>query len=536
MGKSKLTILLLVFLVNFASAQVNRYIVFLTDKNGTPYSINNPSQFLSEKAIERRTLQGISIDEFDLPVNPSYIQQLKDAGASVFYSTKWMNAVLVSCDASLVPSLLSLGVVQSVELVAPGEINLGGRSKSTKSRKNGLEEATTAQLSLIGLDRMQEDGYRGEEIRIAIFDSGFSGVNSTAPFQSLLTDNRIELTYDFVHRNTNVFQFDDHGTRVLSIIGANEPGTYTGGAHQALFQLFLTEDVGSEYRIEEYNWLFAAERADSAGVAIINSSLGYNTFDLESMNYIPAQMNGQTAVVTRAAQLASSKGILVVASAGNEGLDPSWQIITAPADGEDVLAIGNVSASGIRSATSSIGPTADGRIKPDVMAVGVGAAVVRANGTVVNASGTSFSSPMVAALSAGLWQRFPSLTNKELIQVIRNSATMSNNPDNLMGYGIPHYEAAVNFLEELQQEEPLAVFPNPVTGNYLTIRTKSPEELPSVSFQLITSQGQTVQQNSIQFTWLDNEYELDLSSLSVGVYILTLHTQDKRYTYKVIRL
>lgn len=143
---------------------------------------------------------------------------------------------------------------------------------------------------------------------------------------------------------------------------------------------------------------------------------------------------------------------------------------------------------------------------------------------------------MVAALSAGLWQRFPSLTNKELIQVIRNSATMSNNPDNLMGYGIPHYEAAVNFLEELQQEEPLAVFPNPVTGNYLTIRTKSPEELPSVSFQLITSQGQTVQQNSIQFTWLDNEYELDLSSLSVGVYILTLHTQDKRYTYKVIRL
>ncbi len=539
MESSKRLVILFFFLVfGFAEAQVNRYVVFFTDKEGTPYSVSNPEEFLSQKAVQRRQFQGLAINASDLPVNPEYVNAVSGLGATIVYKTKWMNGVLVYCDASQVTALMALPEVHSIEYVAPGNIPNGGRKKYVNNRNNTAEEVTANQLGMIGINIMHHEGYRGEGITIGIFDSGFIGVNSTSPFQQIFTENRFQenVSYDFVHRNKNIFLHDDHGTRVLSIIGALEENVFTGGAPNATFQLFITEDDNSEYRIEEYNWLFAAERADSAGVDIINTSLGYSTFDNAGMNYSTAQMDGETAVVTRAAQLAAEKGILVVASAGTEGNIASWRIITAPADGRDVLAVGSVNASGVRSSSSSIGPTSDGRIKPDVMTLGVSASIVRSNGTVSSNSGTSFSAPLMTSLAAGLWQRYPQLTNKELMDVIRMSSSQASAPDNLYGYGIPHYTAVKNYLEQLQQDELIAVYPNPVFEDSITLRPKNPEAIQQLYYSLLNLQGQVLEERSVTFNWLTNYYAIDMSALSAGIYFLKVQADGKWYTYRLVKV
>lgn len=534
----RILFMIFIFLAGITQAQVNRYMVFFENKSGTPYSISNPSAFLSAKSIQRRINQGISIQESDLPINPAHEAAVANTGANVLYRTKWMNGVLVSCDASLVSTIASLPEVRLVEFVAPNAPANGGRLKSIKKRTNAHEESTANQLSMLGINTMHADGFNGESISIAIFDGGFLGVNSTDPFAHIFSENRYNAlaSYNFIQRNNNVFQYDDHGTRVLSIAGAFQENVFTGGAHKADFQLYVTEDIATEYRVEEYNWLFAAERSDSTGVDIINTSLGYSTFDLASMNYTPAQMDGNTAVVTRAAQFATGKGILVITSAGNEGNDVNWKIITAPGDGPDVLAIGNINGSGIRSSSSSIGPTSDNRIKPDVMALGSGTSVIRANGVVATGSGTSFSAPLVTSLAAGLWQRYPQLTNKELIEAIRMSASMSLAPDNFMGYGIPHYTAVKNYLEQIQQNELVAVIPNPVTNERLTIRPKDPELIRSLSFTLINLQGQVIEQRAVDFNWQNNQYTEDVSFLAAGIYFLRIVTAEQVLIFRIVKL
>jgi serine protease AprX len=535
--RNRIQIFVWVFFSWFAEAQANRYMVFFRDKAGTPYSMTNPSAYLSQKALDRRAMQGISIVENDLPVNPAYVTQLSATGAEVIYRSKWFNAAMVSCDASLVTAITALSFVSAVELVAPGNQPAGGRNREVKGKHSRQEEATSLQLLMLGIDRMHEDGFRGEGISIAVFDSGFSGVNVTQPFASIFTENRYEsVSYNYLTRNQQVFNTDDHGTRVLSVIAAEQTGAFSGGADKALIQLYVTEDIASEYRIEEYYWLLAAERADSAGVQIINSSLGYNTFDLSSMNYTKEQMDGKTAVVTRAAVLASSKGIIVVTSAGNEGTDPNWRIVTAPADADDVLAVGSVNSGGLRSGSSSIGPTSDNRIKPDVMAQGVATSVIRANGSITTNSGTSFSAPLITSLVAGLWQRYPFMTSTELMEVVRTTASQGLTPDNLLGYGIPNYNAVVSSLEQVQQDENVAVFPNPVSGNTVTIRPKNPQDMQQVSYWLYTIQGELVQEGSFQYSWSFPDYSIDVTSFASSVLILKLSVNGSLLSYKLIRI
>ena len=531
---------ILMLFLSVSHAQVNQYMVFFVDKSGTPYSVSNPSAYLSSKAIQRRAIQNIPVVESDLPVNPAYITNIENTGASVIYKTKWMNGVLVSCDASLLSAINALPEVSSIEYVSPGaHPSAGGRKKSVKEKKDTKEAATDNQLSLLGIDEMHADGHRGEGVTIAFFDGGFSGANLTAPFTHIFSENRFDAvaSYDFVHGGHEVFQYDDHGTRVWSVIAAYSPGSFIGGAYKANFQLYVTEDVPTEYRVEEYNWLFAAERADSAGVDIINSSLGYNIdFDDASMDYSTGQMDGETAIITRAAQFAADKGMLVVTSAGNEGLDASWRIITAPADGRDVLAVGSVNSFMVRSPTSSVGPTADGRIKPDVVALGSGTSVVRANGSITTGSGTSFSAPLVTGLAAGLWQRQPGLSNKKLIEAIRMSASLAPNPDNFLGYGLPNYTAAKHYIEQVEQEELFAVFPNPITHDTLTIRPKNPEDLTPVVILLVSAQGQIIRDQNVNFTWLNNQYTADLSFLSAGIYLIRIQAGEQVFVYKIVKI
>jgi subtilisin family serine protease len=407
-------------------AQENRYMVFFKDKDGTPFTTANPIQYLSERAIDRRLKAGVDITEQDLPVQSSYVQGVRATGANTFYTTRWMNGVLIQCDPSLLASVESLAYVDHVEFVAPfAKLQPGGRQSFSLRRKgNRAGVETEDQLKMIGVDQMLADGYAGRGVTFAVLDSGFPGVDTAPAFASILGEGRLNdgVSFDFVHNSSDVFQYDGHGTEVLSVIGAEIPDAFTGGAPEASFQLFITEDVPTEYRIEEYNWLFAAERADSAGVDVIHSSLGYYDFDDPGMNYTLAQMDGKTAVVSKAAQWAADRGIAVVVSAGNEGNIPNWKIVSAPADAADVLAIGAVDRNRQKSAVSSIGPTADNRIKPDLVALGVGVKVVRETGQISSVSGTSLAAPLVTSLVAGILQRYQELTSSQVISLLKHTS------------------------------------------------------------------------------------------------------------------
>jgi serine protease AprX len=519
-------------------AQVNRYLVFFKDKAGTPFTVAAPTEFLSLQAIERRVEQGISISQDDLPVNEKYVQGVQGVGANTFFRTKWMNGVLVQCDASLIPAIQSLTYVDRVEFVAPNDRLTAGR-KRTELKTKDLKTAssTQAQLHMIGLDEMHATGNRGEDIVIGIFDGGFQGVNTGAPFQHIFNENRINLAVskDFVTNSDDVFQFDEHGTEVFSVIAAYQDGFFTGGSYEANYQLYVTEDVVGEYRVEEYNWLFAAERADSAGVDVVNSSLGYYDFDQPAMDYPKSAMDGKTAVVSKAAQMLADRGVVVVCSAGNEGA-LSWQIITAPADARDVLAVANVNSSGVRAGSSSIGPASDGRIKPDVAALGVNTSVIKPNGTLGTASGTSLAAPLVTSLAAGVWQRYPDLSNVEVIDAIRRSASQSGNPDNLLGYGIPNFKAVVNYVEQSHQENVFDVYPNPIMHDSVTIRPFDPNQVSSCKVEVISSQGQTIYEASVSFSWTNRTYTSYVTNLNAGIYFMRILWGDKRYTYKLVKV
>jgi serine protease AprX len=520
-----------------AQAQANRYLVFFKDKVGTPYSISDPSQFLSSKSINRRAKQGIVITEDDLPVNPSYVAQIKATGAKTFFTSRWWNGVLVETNATTLATINALPFVKESKLVAPGSKLVGGRNTYVKHRKNSTADMPVNQFQLeqIGIDEMQQAGYLGAGISVAVFDSGFQGVNSSTPFSDLFAEGRVKQTINFVTNGSTVFIADDHGTEVLSVMAAYEQGTYTGGAYKADYFLYLTEDVSSEYRIEEYNWTFAAERADSAGVDIINSSLGYTEFDDASMDYKTSDLTGNTAIVTQAARKAIDKGMIVVSSAGNEG-SSSWKLVTPPADAEGIFAIGSITSTGTLSSFSSQGPTADGRIKPDVVAMGSGTSVIKPSGAIGTASGTSLSSPLIASLVAGVLQAFPELSAKEIYEAIIASATLADAPNNRMGYGIPHFRAIQNYLERLKQTEPsISVFPNPVTGNSFSIKLKELSESPT-QITIYDSRGSRVADSSLQITWLNNPFDYDISLLASGLYFVRVQSGNNLATLKMTKL
>ena len=541
MAKFRLLAVMAFSLWAFAStAQESCYMVFFADKDDIAQRIDMPGEFLSERAIMRCVKAGVEITAQDLPVSPDYVNSVRSTGAHTLYKTKWLNGVLVRCGADLVPALKALPFVTAVEYVGPvPEAMLSGRRSfnlRTKERRVGVE--TESQLKMIGADRMHQAGFTGEGITIAILDSGFPGVSTSSAFSHILSNGTLQedVSYNFVRNSPDVYQEDDHGTEVLSVIAANIPDAYTGVAYDATFQLFVTEDARSEYRIEEYNWLFAAERADSAGVDIIHSSLGYYDFDDPSMNYTREQMDGRTTVVSRAAKWASERGIVVVTSAGNEGSIPSWRIITAPADVDGVVAVGSVNSLRQKTGSSSIGPTADGRIKPDVAALGQGVKVVRASGQVGSSSGTSFSAPLVTGLVAGIWQRYPELNAREVVALLKETASQASQPDNLLGYGIPDFRAVENYMAEVPQNGVFEIFPNPLKTDTLTIRPKDPDMANACSIEIISAQGRLLETKSIRFSWLQRTHHANFSALPAGIYFIRIISGKTHHTFRLVRL
>lgn len=510
---------LLIFTTCLSFGQA-RYVVHLKDKSNSPFEVSNPSEYLSKRAIERRAAQSIEVTEEDLPVNPDYLDEIENTGAEVFFTSKWFNNVLVQASETEVASIELLSFVDSVEFVAPGEKLKSNSRMADLEDEEGTEALQTDfQNNLIGVQELQNEGFLGEGIIIAFMDGGFLGVDNTSPFEHLFNDNKIKCQYNLVENDDNPFQYLQHGTQVLSTVVAKIPDTYIGVAPEADIMLFITEDdSGSrpEFRIEEYNFLYAAEMADSAGVDIINASVGYNTFDSAYMNYTYEQMDGNTTVITRAAEKAFTKGILVVTSAGNEGTS-SWQYVTAPADGPNVLSIGSVESNLSKSSFSSIGPTADGRIKPDLMAYGRSTALIGQNGNAGSNSGTSFASPQVAGLAALLWQRNPELTNKELFDLLLSLGSQANNPDNLYGHGIPNHVMDITAIDDLKDKN-LLVYPNPFSSE-LQINSLVAQRL--YHFNVIDASGKMLREITVNSDY-DGTVTLDLDDVNAGFYLLEI--------------
>lgn len=434
---------------------------------------------MSERAIQRRIRQGIPIQENDLPVNASYIQEVKNLGNITYhYASRWFNAILVQTnDMSVIAQISALPFVKNVSSVKELPISKSGTVSSTQqlsdktaylenysrpkgnaiSKKNNNYSLDYGlgfnQAEMVEIPFLHDKGYRGKGMHIAIIDAGFRNLNSLSAFDSLWDNNRILGMRDFVNPNSNIFAEHSHGMAVLSTIGANVPGQFIGVAPEASFWLLRSEDAATEYPIEECNWTVAAEFADSVGVDIINSSLGYTTFDNPKYNYSYQQMDGETTIVTRAANTAAEKGILVVNSAGNYG-SQAWKYIGAPADGHNVLTVGATNAAGEYVSFSSQGPSYDGRVKPIVTAQGFLTYIVNTDGQIRQGSGTSFSSPIIAGMAACLWQVNPNLTRNQLVEIIKESASQYQTPDFLMGYGIPKMSWAYAAARELIIEKP----------------------------------------------------------------------------------
>lgn len=478
--------LILAFGSAWAQADSKKYLVLLKDKTHSPYQLNNPSQFLSPRSVQRRLKQNIPLTPRDLPVDPAYVATIRQAGGQVWYASRWLNAVLVQANAATLQNILQLPFVRGLEGNASlsngrvgSEKKSGGKSlkKATGTKykiPDGMPVRTDArplsygpsqdQVAMLGADQMHNRGFHGEGMLICVLDAGFRDADKLAHFQHLFADNRVLSTYDFVKKETSVYEDDAHGAQVLGALAGYLEGKLIGTAYQARYILLRTEDASSETRLEEAHWLMAAEYADSAGVDVINSSLGYSTFDDPSQNYTYADMNGDKTLITRAADWAAGVGMLVVNSAGNEGGN-SWQYIAAPADADSIIAVASVNKDRLRAFSSSKGPSADRRVKPELAAMGQGTVVSTSATGVITSSGTSFAAPVLAGMAAGFWQAFPQLTNMQVMDYLKRSASQYTRPDSLLGYGIPHFVKAAT-LVELQQKlnENSFVFPNPYAG------------------------------------------------------------------------
>lgn len=437
----------------------DKYVVFLTDKNQSPYSLNNPQEFLSQRAIDRRMKFSIPFDEKDLPVTPSYISQIVAIGAVVQYPLKWINAVAIfAADAGILNAVAALPFVDHI---SPGNKSAyhTGKVKSAIHQISAIPPYTTgppiiastckstgtlnygaawSQVSMIGLHNLHDLGFTGEGVMIAVLDAGFWDVDQGAAFSYLWQHNLIAGTRDFATPGGNVFLNHTHGESVLSVMGANLPDQIIGTAPDATYWLIRTEDGwGGEYLLEEYNWEAGAEFADSVGADITTTSLGYTTFDNPAYNHDYADLNGNTTPIAIASEIAASRGMLVINSEGNAG-DSEWHYMDTPADGDHVFSIGAVNDAGVYQEFSGKGPTADGRTKPDVCAQGYNTAIIYGDGILTVGTGTSFSTPVIAGAMACLWQSVPTVSAGDIRTAMRQTASNYSNPDNEIGWGIPN--------------------------------------------------------------------------------------------------
>ncbi len=464
MKKILLPLCLLLIFGMESQAQLNRYIVKIKNKGNSSFTFASPLAYLSQRALDRRTKYGIPIDSADLPVTPAYLTQIRSVpNVTVLNASKWLNIITIfTTDANAITTISSFPFVQSVSGIASRnadagriiinkfadeEITSNSPDFNARIQSDFFNYGTNSynEIHLHNGEFLHNIGLRGQGMQIAMLDNGYNNYTTLKAFDSANANAQILGTWDFVARESNVINDGSHGMNCFSTIVANIPGQFIGKAPKASFWLYRTEDDASEYPIEEHNWVCAAERADSSGSDIISSSLGYFDFDNASLNYVYANMDGNTTMSARGADVAAKKGLLVFVSAGNEGNGP-WHFITTPSDADSVVCVGAVSSAGVVGGFSSYGPSSDGQVKPDVASVGVNALVQTTGNTVGTSNGTSFACPNMAGLGTCLWQGFPEYNNMKIIKAMQQAGSISTNPNDRIGYGIPNMKTAFKNL------------------------------------------------------------------------------------------
>lgn len=452
--------------------------VYLKDKGNHSFSVSQPEKFLSKRSIERKFRQNVLIDSLDFPVSKEYLGSMEKTGGKIVSKSKWFNTCVIQLkDSAAIDRIKSFSFVDSVKYVWRGLPADRFFSKRPRLKRIRCEDEpdfhryfgfTEEQFRVHNAEAMLQSGFQGKGIHIGVIDAGFTNCDVIPYFEGV----RIFGYKDFVPTG-NIFSANDHGTKVLSTMAVSQPDLIMGSAPQANYWLFRSEDSKTEFPVEEDFWVAAVEYADSVGVDLVNTSLGYNDFDDKTLNYTHPQLDGKTSLMTSAADKAFEKGMVLISSAGNEGRKP-WGKITVPADAENILAIGAIRMDSVIATFSSVGPTADGRIKPDLVSVGFGTITIGSDGTIGMTNGTSLASPFMAGLIASLWSINPRLNRSELVDIVKRSSHRYTHPDTIYGYGIPDFGKAMkqvlktlNTFDKKMIDGHVAVAPDQSGRNYL---------------------------------------------------------------------
>lgn len=522
----------------------NQYWITFTDKgSNAELRLETPQDFLPTNVLERRALFDIPVTQSDLPISATYLSEIIDLGAEILKTSKWLNGILVqSANPDFGEKLTELKYIKEALLV---------QTFKNDAIKNKVESVVVNSqcidgepiygcaydaINMLNGQFLHEKGFYASTIDFGVMDNGFQYVNNNRFFDSLNLENKITGVYNYVDDNAFVFNNGDHGAWVMSTLAANIRDTLVGTAPKGNYHLFTTEDNNNEGLPEEVNWAMAAEWAEEnlGNWVVLTTSLGYsNGYSDPSTNHVYADMDGNTTIITKAADLAAQKGLLVVNSAGNEG-NGDWKFITAPADGDSVLAVGAVDLDGNATVFSSFGPSADGRIKPNVSALGRRVAAANFDGTLDYINGTSFSCPIIAGLAACLWEAFPNKSNMEIIKAIEQSAHLYYNPNDQLGFGIPNFEKAFEILSitEANEEQGLRIYPNPVNDELNIFFLNQDKHIP---YQLVVS-------DMSGRVWFEKaakentaEQALRVSELPSGVYAIFVQQGKDKYRAKFIK-
>ena len=543
----KVSFLLLFLAVTFfAQAQIatNIYWVQFTDKNNSPYSIDNPEAYLSPRALQRRANLGLTIDEYDLPVNPQYLQAVADCGAELINPSKWLNGVSVHVtDPAVIEAINALEFVAVVrncpndpKAQEMKERWLANEMKPSSANRGmyGYYGGAEAQVTQLKVNLLHDMGFDGTGVVVAVLDGGFQGTEDASCFDNMREEGRLLGTRDFVYGSNSVYTQSTHGTSCLSTMAAYDPNNMVGTAPKASYYLIHTEDGDSENIIEEYNWVSGAEYADSLGVDVCSTSLGYIDFDLGQWDHPFEHFDGKTAPMSIGCEIAASRGMICMNAASNEG--DGFCTLGIPADAEHILTVGAVDANGNRAYFSSVGPTYDGRIKPDVMAMGEGTYVASGYGSwwpYYNGDGTSFATPVLAGAVACLRQARPYASVQEMCDAIRACGDRADNPDNKYGYGIPDFSQALEVLhvEEVtaQKHELINVYPNPSQGEvHVALREGAKADI--TVFDFMGHQLYTYSFNGLNHTTLEKY----LNTLGSGIYFINAVSDLDNQTLKLV--
>lgn len=539
-----LVFLLAVALASKAQIATNSYWVQFTDKNDSPYSIDAPEQYLSQRALDRRARLGIAIDEYDLPINPQYLEAVAACGAELINPSKWLNGVTVyATDPAVMEAVNALDCVAEVrncpdfpEAQQAKERWMAQELKPVTGPQNtrGLYGDAWVQISQLKANELHSMGYDGTGILIAILDGGYEATDTYDCFENMREEGRLLGTRDFVYGSSSVYTESTHGTSCLSTMAAFLPNEFVGTAPKASYYLIKTEVSNTENIIEEYNWVSGMEHADSLGADVTSTSLGYIDFDMVGWNHPFEHFDGHTTPSSIGAEIAASRGILCCVAAGNEGSGTCT--LGVPADAEHVLTVGAVNESGTRASFSSMGPTYDGRIKPDVMAMGQGTYVASGWGSwwpYYNGDGTSFATPVLAGAVACLRQALPNASVQELCDAIRQSGDHAHSPNNYYGYGIPDFTMALETLHVedtfTQKNDLIMVSPNPSQGN-VHVTMKEGYQADIMVYDLLGRPLKSYHFNGLNHTSL----ETYLNGLDSGVYFIKATSERGSQTLKLV--